>query len=756
MQCDRISAYRRLLIAALLFATAAASSVAQIALPLSVQDRLGVDGTIVVETSDWKLVFGNHFNGGIYQWFDKVADPAQTDNLATASGGGSYSQGTVFDYDVYLGTSGLDQIEFSTALGRNASPGALQLSIIESTPARVRIRQQNHPRLNNGSGPPGDPFPELRNVLTTTVWTIYPTGKIHIAFDAIIDPTFSVVDSGPGGTGMGISTPGCCGFEKWVNATNGTNFLTSGVWAGDTIESPSGSWGPVRVAARFSPTQLILNTAVPAGANQSFIVRRSMIVNETISIHADGDPTIVNQCSDPATSHWQGGSNGVPLWTVPDGTSCASQLRAQGGGYPPIDSDFVLAHWTRTRGAGSLLAFYEPWNGVNFGVFNDLAFTDISYTQLGKVGYRPFAEHHRHFLAQLGTVGSAVLPRIKSVTDALPFADDFRQPFAEARIGSLASGGTITAYGFDPGAGTYEIQAAGNRAAIAFDVSAGGRAAAAYQTPAVLLSNFPVDPGSVLVERSTDGGTSFTLLPANLYNLAAVDTDRSLFQYLGTIPATATGAAAFVVRFTGCASSSDLDGDGIPDSCDNCPADANADQADTDGDGVGDACDLCPAAPDHPAGSIQGALLARLLSPPTSQRLNTLTVRNLVPASIDPAAQDVEIRLFDSGGDILRQTLAHPATDAHWRVYNTKGVPTRWWFTNRDPLQFGGVTFLSIRLRKGAFTLSLRARGHDFSAASTTHVAVTLRVGSGASANCWNALTTKCTVLRGGDTLRCR
>lgn len=38
----------------------------------------------------------------------------------------------------------------------------------------------------------------------------------------------------------------------------------------------------------------------------------------------------------------------------------------------------------------------------------------------------------------------------------------------------------------------------------------------------------------------------------------------------------------------------DADGDGIPDSADNCPEVANADQADTDGDGIGDACDPCP------------------------------------------------------------------------------------------------------------------------------------------------------------------
>jgi Thrombospondin type 3 repeat len=38
----------------------------------------------------------------------------------------------------------------------------------------------------------------------------------------------------------------------------------------------------------------------------------------------------------------------------------------------------------------------------------------------------------------------------------------------------------------------------------------------------------------------------------------------------------------------------DTDKDGIPDSRDNCPKVANADQKDTDVDGIGDACDNCP------------------------------------------------------------------------------------------------------------------------------------------------------------------
>jgi len=45
----------------------------------------------------------------------------------------------------------------------------------------------------------------------------------------------------------------------------------------------------------------------------------------------------------------------------------------------------------------------------------------------------------------------------------------------------------------------------------------------------------------------------------------------------------------------------DVDGDGVPDTRDNCPTIANADQLDTDGDGIGDACDQCP---DTAAGSL--------------------------------------------------------------------------------------------------------------------------------------------------------
>ena len=41
----------------------------------------------------------------------------------------------------------------------------------------------------------------------------------------------------------------------------------------------------------------------------------------------------------------------------------------------------------------------------------------------------------------------------------------------------------------------------------------------------------------------------------------------------------------------------DVDGDGFPNTSDNCPCTYNPDQSDVDGDGVGDVCDICPEKP---------------------------------------------------------------------------------------------------------------------------------------------------------------
>jgi hypothetical protein len=71
----------------------------------------------------------------------------------------------------------------------------------------------------------------------------------------------------------------------------------------------------------------------------------------------------------------------------------------------------------------------------------------------------------------------------------------------------------------------------------------------------------------------------------------------------------------------------DADGDGIPDSVDNCPAAANTGQQDADGDGSGDVCDNCPFAPnpaqEDPDGDGLGTVCDNCPTTPNPTQLDT-------------------------------------------------------------------------------------------------------------------------------------
>lgn len=66
----------------------------------------------------------------------------------------------------------------------------------------------------------------------------------------------------------------------------------------------------------------------------------------------------------------------------------------------------------------------------------------------------------------------------------------------------------------------------------------------------------------------------------------------AVFLIAGTGPLPSLRSTAFAACVGG-----DADGDGIQDSCDNCPLFANVGQEDTDGDGIGDACDTAAPPP---------------------------------------------------------------------------------------------------------------------------------------------------------------
>ena len=86
--------------------------------------------------------------------------------------------------------------------------------------------------------------------------------------------------------------------------------------------------------------------------------------------------------------------------------------------------------------------------------------------------------------------------------------------------------------------------------------------------------------------RPCDDYVAASGVPGKCSNMLAVDTDGDgLGDSCDNCPLKPNNSAMDPQK--------DTDGDGVGDACDNCVAKANADQKDSDGDGIGDACDNC-------------------------------------------------------------------------------------------------------------------------------------------------------------------
>jgi hypothetical protein len=78
-----------------------------------------------------------------------------------------------------------------------------------------------------------------------------------------------------------------------------------------------------------------------------------------------------------------------------------------------------------------------------------------------------------------------------------------------------------------------------------------------------------------------------------------------------------------------------------------------------------------------------------------------------------------------------------------------------WKLRNTNPALFGGLSLLRLRLVGTRLMLLVKAKDADLSGANDDHVAMSLRIGSVGTADCWGALFTGCA--GGGDgTLVCR
>ena len=99
----------------------------------------------------------------------------------------------------------------------------------------------------------------------------------------------------------------------------------------------------------------------------------------------------------------------------------------------------------------------------------------------------------------------------------------------------------------------------------------------------------------------------------------------------------------------------DTDGDGAPDTSDNCVSMSNADQSDADGDGKGDVCDACPVTANPGTDVCPPALDYMNVSSPLCVGTNPEAGSVVLTA---PATVDTHVSLVSSHPEIATVPLA--------------------------------------------------------------------------------------------------
>jgi YVTN family beta-propeller protein len=195
---------------------------------------------------------------------------------------------------------------------------------------------------------------------------------------------------------------------------------------------------------------------------------------------------------------------------------------------------------------------------------------------------------------------------------------------------------------------------------------------------------------------------------------------------------------------------SDTDGDGVPDSTDDCPTVANADQADSDADGLGDACDPCTGG----ASLTGGHLVLSRLGAPGGDDVLKLRGRFTIPTvpAIDPSAHGLRILVAGTSGQLLDVTVG---SGPGWRH---KG--NAWSYA--DPSATSGIVKARLRATAAApGTMSVRLLGVGIDlgqAGAELPLSATIVVDAptATTGECAESTFASCVSVHGGGVVRCR
>ena len=265
------------------------------------------------------------------------------------------------------------------------------------------------------------------------------------------------------------------------------------------------------------------------------------------------------------------------------------------------------------------------------------------------------------------------------------------------------------------------------------------------------------DPGHATMQGSTDATLSnfFNSSHSIFANIGGMTSVAEICSTGGSYPGTCAPTAwksHYLVASVGVA---DQDGDGVPDSRDNCPTVGNANQADANGNGVGDACESAPSVTISPkssqvapGGSVTFTAVAQDSDNPASSLTYEWRVDGIVqPGQVSPTftrafSSDATVRVtvrdpghlsgFDDAS-VTIQTDATPPVITH-SVGGTEGA--NGWYTSDALLTWtvaDDESPVSAQIGCGPATVHSDSDGTTFtctatSAGGTATESVTLKV----------------------------